>query len=164
MKDIDLIWECIIDKSYQDKIYLELLLNKIEDRKLAIGFLTDLWSKSSDWEVDKDDIVNLTATFLGEIPKKEMLIEYSSYFQTLMKNKNDRETEIAKFLVNFLTTLSTEISKGDNKGDFILSEIDTTKLEDILSEQKDKSFISDLKEKLLTMEMYEVLPLIDKYL
>lgn len=164
MKDIDLIWECLIDKSYQDKIQLELLLNKIEDRKLAIGFLTDLWSKSSDWKVDKDDIVNLTASFLGETPKKEMLIEYSSYFQTLMKNKNDRETEIAKFLVNFLTTLSTEISKGDNKGDFILSEIDTTKLEDILYKQKDKSFISDLKEKLLTMEMYEVLPLIDKYL
>ena len=164
MKDVDLIWECLIDKSYKDKIQLELLLNKIEDRKLAIGFLTDLWSKSSDWEVDKDDIVNLTASFLGEIPKKEMLIEYSSYFQTLMKNKNDREEDLAKFLVDFLTTLSTEISKGDNKGDFILSEIDTTKLEDILSEQKDKSFISDLKEKLLTMEMYEVLPLIDKYL
>ncbi len=164
MKDVDLIWECLIDKSYQDEVQLELLLNKIEDRKLAIGFLTDLWSKSSDWEVDKDDIVNLTASFLGEVPKKEMLIEYSSYFQTLMKNKNDREKEIAKFLVDFLTTLSDEISKGDNKGDFILSEIDTTKLEDILSEQKDKSFISDLKEKLLTMEMYEILPLIDKYL
>lgn len=164
MKDVDLIWECLIDKSYKDKIQLELLLNKIEDRKLAIGFLTDLWSKSSDWEVDKDDIVNLTASFLGEIPKKEMLIEYSSYFQTLMNNKNDREKDLAKFLVDFLTTLSTEISKGDNKGDFILSEIDTTKLEDILSEQKDKSFISDLKEKLLTMEMYEILPLIDKYL
>ena len=164
MKDIDLIWECIIDKSYQDKIYLELLLNKIEDRKLAIGFLTDLWLKSIDWEVDKDDIVNLTASFLGEVPKKEMLIEYSSYFQTLMNSKNDREKEIAKFLVDFLTTLSNEISKGDNKGDFILSEIDTTKLEDILSKQKDKSFILDLKDKLLTMEMYEILPLIDKYL
>lgn len=164
MKDVDLIWECLIDKSYKDKIQLELLLNKIEDRKLAIGFLTDLWLKSIDWEVDKDDIVNLTASFLGEVPKKEMLIEYSSYFQTLMNNKNDREKEIAKFLVDFLTTLSNEISKGDNKGDFILSEIDTTKLEDILSEQKDKSFISDLKEKLLTMEMYEILPLIDKYL
>ena len=164
MKDVDLIWECLIDKSYKDKIQLELLLNKIEDRKLAIGFLTDLWSKSIDWEVDKDDIVNLTASFLGEVTKKEMLIEYSSYFQTLMNNKNDREKEIAKFLVYFLTTLSNEISKGDNKGDFILSEIDTTKLEDILSEQKDKSFISDLKEKLLTMEMYEILPLIDKYL
>lgn len=164
MTDIDLIWECLIDKSYKDKTQLELLLNKIEDKKLAIGFLTDLWSKSSDWEVDKDDIVNLTSTYLGEVPKKEMLIESSSYFQTLMKNKNDREKDLAKFLVDFLTTLSNEISKGDNKGDFILSEIDTTKLEDILSEQKDKSFISDLKEKLLTMEMYEVLPLIDKYL
>lgn len=163
MKDIDLIWECLIDKSYQDNIQLELLLNKIEDRKLAIGFLIDLLVKYSDWEVDKDDIVNLTATFLGEVPKKEMLIEYSSYFRTLMNNKNDREEDVAKFLVYFLTTLSTEISKGD-KGDFILSEIDTTKLDEILSEQKDKSFISDLKEKLLTMEIYEILPLIDKYL
>ena len=164
MKDVDLIWECLIDKSYQDMIYLELLLNKIEDKKLAIGFLTDLWSKSNDWEVNKDDIVNLTATFLGEVPKKEMLIEYSSYFQTLMKNKEDKEEEISKFLVDFLTTLSNEISKGDNKVDFILSEIDTTKLDEILSEQKDKSFILYLKEKLLTIEMYEVLPLIDKYL
>ena len=100
MKDVDLIWECLIDKSYKDNIQLELLINKIEDRKLAIGFLTDLWSKSSDWEVDKDDIVNLTTSFLGEVPKKEMLIEYSSYFQTMMKNKNDREKEIAKFLVS----------------------------------------------------------------
>lgn len=164
MKDIDIIYKCIIDKSYQDMIYLELLLNKIEDRKLAIGFLTDLWLKYSDWEVDKDDITKLTATFLGEIPKKEMLIDCSSYFRTLMNNKDDREEDVAKFLVYFLTTLSTEISKGDNKRDFILSEIDTTKLDEILSKQEDKSFISDLKEKLLSIEMYEVLPLIDKYL
>lgn len=163
MKDIDIIYKCIIDKSYQDMIYLELLLNKIEDRKLAIGFLTDLWLKYSDWEVDKDDITKLTATFLGEIPKKEMLIDCSSYFRTLMNNKDDREEDVAKFLVYFLTTLSTEISKGD-KRDFILSEIDTTKLDEILSKQEDKSFISDLKEKLLSIEMYEVLPLIDKYL
>jgi hypothetical protein len=162
MKDVDLIWECLIDKSYQDGIQLELLINKIEDRKLAIGFLTNLFTNSKDWGVDKDIIINLASTYLGDTPKNEMLLDAFNYFQSKMKSKNSKHQNLDQFLIDFLTTLSSEII-GDDKEDFNLSGIDTTKLEDILS-KGDKNSIQHLKEKLLKMEMYEILPLIDKYL
>jgi hypothetical protein len=162
MKDVDLIWECLIDKSYQDGIQLELLINKIEDRKLAIGFLTNLFTNSKDWGVDKDIIINLASTYLGDTPKNEMLLDAFNYFQSKMKSKNSKHQNLDRFLIDFLTTLSSEIT-CDDKEDFNLSGIDTTKLEDILS-KGDKNSIQHLKEKLLKMEMYEILPLIDKYL
>jgi hypothetical protein len=162
MKDVDLIWECLIDKSYQYGIQLELLINKIEDRKLAIGFLTNLFTNSKDWGVDKDIIINLASTYLGDTPKNEMLLDAFNYFQSKMKSKNSKHQNLDRFLIDFLTTLSSEII-GDDKEDFNLSGIDTTKLEDILS-KGDKNSIQHLKEKLLKMEMYEILPLIDKYL
>jgi len=165
MIDIDLIWGCLLDKSYKDEIQLELLINKIEDKKLATGFLTNLWLNHKVWEIDKDFVVNIISSYLGETPNKELLLDSSSYFQAKMDSKDKRETELAKFLVDFLTILSDEISlSGDVKSDFELKDIETSKLEEVLSEQKDKTFIKDLKDKLLKMEMYEVLPLIDKYL
>jgi hypothetical protein len=162
MKDVDLIWECLIDKSYQDGIQLELLINKIEDRKLAIGFLTNLFTNSKDWGVDKDIIINLASTYLGDTPKNEMLLDAFRYFQNKIGDKNENQQKLDQFIVDFLTILEDEMS-GDDESDFIFSEIDTTKLEDILS-KGDKNSIQHLKEKLLKMEMYEILPLIDKYL
>jgi hypothetical protein len=162
MKDVDLIWECLIDKSYQDGIQLELLINKIEDRKLAIGFLTNLFTNSKDWGVDKDIIINLASTYLGDTPKNEMLLDAFRYFQNKIGDKNENQQKLDQFIVDFLTILEGEMS-GDDESDFIFSEIDTTKLEDILS-KGDKNSIQHLKEKLLKMEMYEILPLIDKYL
>jgi hypothetical protein len=161
MKDVDLIWECLIDKSYQDGIQLELLINKIEDRKLAIGFLTNLFTNSKDWGVDKDIIINLASTYLGDTPKNEMLLDAFRYFQNKIGDKNENQQKLDQFIVDFLTILEDEMS--DDETDFIFSEIDTTKLEDILS-KGDKNSIQHLKEKLLKMEMYEILPLIDKYL
>jgi hypothetical protein len=161
MKDVDLIWECLIDKSYQDVIQLELLINKIEDRKLAIGFLTNLFTNSKDWGVDKDIIINLASTYLGDTPKNEMLLDAFRYFQNKIGDKNENQQKLDQFIVDFLTILEDEMS--DDETDFIFSEIDTTKLEDILS-KGDKNSIQHLKEKLLKMEMYEILPLIDKYL
>jgi hypothetical protein len=161
MKDVDLIWECLIDKSYQDGIQLELLINKIEDRKLAIGFLTNLFTNSKDWGVDKDIIINLASTYLGDTPKNEMLLDAFRYFQNKIGDKNENQQKLDQFIVDFLTILEDEMS--DDETDFIFSEIDTTKLEDILS-KVDKNSIQHLKEKLLKMEMYEILPLIDKYL
>jgi hypothetical protein len=162
MKDVDLIWECLIDKSYQDGIQLELLINKIEDRKLAIGFLTNLFTNSKDWGVDKDIIINLASTYLGDTPKNEMLLDAFRYFQNKIGDKNENQQKLDQFIVDFLTILEDEMS-GDDESDFIFSEIDTTKLENILS-KGDKNSIQHLKEKLLKMEMYEILPLIDKYL
>ena len=163
MKDVDLIWECLIDKSYKDEIQLELLINKIEDRKLVVGFLTNLYTNSLDWEVDRGTIINVISTYLGDTPKNEILLDAFRYFQNKIGDKNENQQNLDQFLVDFLTILENEMSEDDDESDFIFSEIDTTKMENLLS-KGDKNSIKHLKEKLLKMEMYEILPLIDKYL
>ena len=163
MKDVDLIWECLIDKSYKDEIQLELLINKIEDRKLVVGFLTNLYTNSVDWEVDRGTIINVISTYLGDTPKNEILLDAFRYFQNKIGDKNENQQNLDQFLVDFLTILEDEMSEDDDESDFIFSEIDTTKMENLLS-KGDKNSIQHLKEKLLKMEMYEILPLIDKYL
>jgi len=163
MKDVDLIWECLIDKSYKDGIQLELLINKIEDRKLVVGFLTNLYTNSVDWEVDRGTIINVISTYLGDTPKNEILLDAFRYFQNKIGDKNENQQNLDQFLVDFLTILEDEMSEDDDESDFIFSEIDTTKMENLLS-KGDKNSIQHLKEKLLKMEMYEILPLIDKYL
>ncbi len=112
-------------------------------------------------DVDKDIIINLASTYLGDTPKNEMLLDAFRYFQNKIGDKNENQQKLDQFIVDFLTILEDEMS--DDETDFIFSEIDTTKLEDILS-KGDKNSIQHLKEKLLKMEMYEILPLIDKYL
>jgi|688.fasta_scaffold228655_3 hypothetical protein len=163
MKDVDLIWECLIDKSYKDEIQLELLINKIEDRKLVVGFLTNLYTNSVDWEVDRGTIINVISTYLGDTPKNEILLDAFRYFQNKIGDKNENQQNLDQFLVDFLTILEDEMSEDDDESDFIFSEIDTTEMENLLS-KGDKNSIQHLKEKLLKMEMYEILPLIDKYL
>ena len=163
MKDVDLIWECLIDKSYQDEVQLELLINKIEDRKLVVGFLTNLYTNSVDWEVDKGSIINIISTYLDDTPKDEMLMDAFRYFQNRIGDKNENQRKLNQFIVDFLTILESEMSEDDKESDFIFSEIDTTEMENLLS-KGDKNSIQHLKEKLLKMEMYEILPLIDKYL
>lgn len=163
MKDVDLIWECLIDKSYKDEIQLELLINKIEDRKLVVGFLTNLYTNSVDWEVDRGTIINVISTYLGDTPKNEILLDAFRYFQNKIEDKNENQQNLDQFLVDFLTILEDEMSEDDDESDFIFSEIDTTEMENLLS-KGDKNSIQHLKEKLLKMEMYEILPLIDKYL
>ena len=163
MKDVDLIWECLIDKSYQDEVQLELLINKIEDRKLVVGFLTNLYTNSLDWKVDRGTIINVISTYLDDTPKDEMLMDAFRYFQNRIGDKNENQQKLDQFILDFLTILENEMSEDDDESDFIFSEIDTTKMENLLS-KGDKNSIKHLKEKLLKMEMYEILPLIDKYL
>lgn len=163
MKDVDLIWECLIDKSYRDEIQLELLINKIEDRKLVVGFLTNLYTNSVGWKVDRGTIINVISTYLDDTPKDEMLMDAFRYFQNKIGDKNENQQNLDQFLVDFLTILENEMSEDDKESDFIFSEIDTTEMENFLS-KGDKNSIKHLKEKLLKMEMYEILPLIDKYL
>ena len=147
MKDVDLIWECLIDKSYKDEIQLELLINKIEDRKLVVGFLTNLYTNSVDWEVDRGTIINVISTYLGDTPKNEILLDAFRYFQNKIGDKNENQQNLDQFLVDFLTILEDEMSEDDDESDFIFSEIDTTEMENLLS-KGDKNSIQHLKEKL----------------
>ena len=113
--------------------------------------------------MDRGTIINVISTYLGDTPKNEILLDAFRYFQNKIGDKNENQQNLDQFLVDFLTILENEMSEDDDESDFIFSEIDTTKMENLLS-KGDKNSIQHLKQKLLKMEMYEILPLIDKYL
>lgn len=163
MTDIEIVYNCLHDKTYQDKLKLELILEQVQDKKLIKGFLTQLYSNSEGYEIDKEIPVELMASFLGEAPDKDDLLISADYFTEKMKELNDFTLGKNKFLINFLTEMksSMNVSPGQEVTE---KDIDCQKLEEILKSCEDKRYIEYTKSTLLEYEMYEFLKIVDKYL
>lgn len=158
-----MVYNCLEDKTYQDKLKLELILEKIQDNKLVKGFLTQLYSNSEVYEIDKDIPVQLMASFLGEVPDKEDLVISAEYYTEKMKELNDFILGKNKFLINFLTEMKSSMNVLPGQ-EVTEQDIDSEKLEEILKSCEDKRYIEYTKSTLLEYEMYEFLKIIDKYL
>jgi hypothetical protein len=163
MTDIEIVYNCVHDKTYQDKLKLELILEKVQDKKLVKGFLTQLYSNSEGYEIDKEIPVELIASILGETPDKEDLFTSAEYYSKLMKELNNFTMGKNKFLVNFLTEMKSSMSVADGQ-EVTEKDIDSEKLEEILKSCEDKRYIEYTKSTLLEYEMYEFLKIVDKYL
>jgi hypothetical protein len=163
MTDIEIVYNCVHDKTYQDKLKLELILEKVQDKKLVKGFLTQLYSNSEWYEIDKEIPVELIASILGETPDKEDLFTSAEYYSKLMKELNNFTMGKNKFLVNFLTEMKSSMSVADGQ-EVTEKDIDSEKLEEILKSCEDKRYIEYIKSTLLEYEMYEFLKIVDKYL
>ena len=163
MTDIEIVYNCLQNKTYQDKLQLELILEKVEDRKLVKGFLTQLYLNSEGYEVDKDIPVTLMVSILGQSPDKEDLFKSTDYYTEKMKELNDFTMYKNKFLINFLTEMKSSMNVADGQ-EVTEQDIDSEKLEEILKSCEDKRYIEYVKSTLLKYEMYEFLKIIDKYL
>jgi hypothetical protein len=163
MTDIEIVYNCVHDKTYQDKLKLELILEQVQDKKLVKGFLTQLYSNSEGYEIDKEIPVELIASILGETPDKEDLFTSAEYYSKLMKELNNFTMGKNKFLVNFLTEMKSSMSLADGQ-EVTEKDIDSEKLEEILKSCEDKRYIEYTKSTLLEYEMYEFLKIVDKYL
>ena len=162
MTDIEIVYNCLNDKTYQDKLQLELLCEKVEDKKLVKGLLTQLYSNSKGFEMDKNIPVELMASLFGDTDKEE-LFSASEYYSKLMKELNNFTMAKNKFLVQFLSEMKSSIKTEEGK-DITEKDIDSEKLEEILKSCEDKRYIEYVKSSLLEYEMYEFLKIVDKYL
>ena len=162
MTDIEIVYNCLNDKTYQDKLQLELLCEKVEDKKLVKGLLTQLYSNSKGFEIDKNIPVELMASLFGDTDKEE-LFSASEYYSKLMKELNNFTMAKNKFLVQFLSEMKSSIKTEEGK-DITEKDIDSEKLEEILKSCEDKRYIEYVKSSLLEYEMYEFLKIVDKYL
>jgi hypothetical protein len=163
MTDIEIVYNCLHDKTYQDKIELELICEKVQDKKLIKGLLTQLYSNSEGYEIDKEIPVELMASLFGSTPDKEELFSASEYYSKLMKELNDFTLNKNKFLVEFLSEMKSSIKSEEGK-EVTEKDIDSEKLEEILKSCEDKRYIEYTKSTLLEYEMYEFLKIVDKYL
>jgi len=162
MTDIEIVYNCVHDKTYQDKIELELVCEKVQDKKLVKGLLTQLYSNSGGYEIDKNIPVELMASLFGSTPDKDELFSASDYYSKLMNELNEFTLNKNKFLVEFLSEMKSSIKSEE--GQLTVKDIDTKKLEEILKSCEDKRYIEYTKSTLLEYEMYEFLKIVDKYL
>lgn len=158
MTDIDKIYECIIDKTYQNKSQLEIILSEIEDRELVIGFIFDMLLKHSAYEIDKQSMLELMAETLGEMTPRDFIKNCHSGFIKKIDKINKDSLSVNSFVVEALMMLCDHV---DEDGKFIGT---TFEFEKLLRSCDSKAKLAKLKENLLEGELYEFIGLVDKYL
>lgn len=158
MTDLEKIYECLIDKSYQNKAQFEIVLSDIGDKELAVGFLFDLLLKHASYEADKQTMLELIAETLGEMTPREYIKKCHDCFLERIKEINTESMEGNRFVMDALATLLSAMDSEDN----IIGS--TESFEKVVSECKSKDHLKRLKSHLLEAEFYEVIGIVDKYL
>lgn len=148
MNDIEEIYQCLLDKSYQDAIQLDILISKINDQELMLGFLFDLSIRHDEYESNKEtiDLAISNITNIDELEPEHVMTYHSKYIE-LLKVKNDESMEINKFSVSTLFMLLSGANDAYNN---------------TITECKNTNALVKLKEQLLEAEFYENISVIDK--
>lgn len=149
MSDLDKIYDCILDKTYQNKSQLEIILSHIEDRELVVGFIFDMLLKHSTYEVDKQSMLELMAETLGEMTPREFIKTCHNSFLEKIKKINEDSLSGNIFIVDALGALYNGTS---------------VEFEKVVSECENKDNLNKLKNNLLEAELYEFIGIVDKYI
>lgn len=166
MSDIEIIYNCVFDKTYQNKVQFKIELNKISDRKLLAGLLMDLSIKSEGYDSNKDEILQICAEVLSkEELETDYLLDANIYYQNSLSKMNKIRLGETRFLLDFYSYLLSDdkISQDlklkikEKVGDF-----EPVDIHELLT--NNKQYLPSLKQRMIDSELYEVIPLIDKYL
>jgi hypothetical protein len=149
MTDLERIYECLIDKTYKNKAQFEIILSQIEDRELAIGFVFDILLKHVAYDADRQTMLELMASTLGEMTPRDFIKECHDTFLEKLNKVNKESMAANLFVVDALGALYRGTSEDFEK---------------IISECESKEHLNKLKYNLLDAELYEYIGIIDRYL
>lgn len=158
MTDAEIAHNCIINKTYQNKIEFIIEIGKISDKKLITGLLIDLSLRSHDFESDKDQIMEICAELItkNELEDTKFLIDSVSYYKELIGKINKREILKHTFFSEFYSKLMENLKEHDK---YVINETDVC---DMFINNKE--YLGELKENLIKSELYEIIPLVEKYI
>lgn len=150
MNDIEEIYQCLLEKTYQDAVKLDIVLSKVEDEDLKLGFLVDLVARHKEYEADEETVqLAIANTFDTEkLNYEHVTICHEIYISTL-KKKNEESLIENKFSITTLMLLLEE-------------KIDEYEYE--VSRCESKGALAKLKDQLIEAEIYESIAVIDKRL
>lgn len=156
MKDIEIIHSIIFNETYNNSVLLDIELDKVQDIKLIIGMLTDLYSKE-EYEANKEIAIQKLAEYNNY---KDRLVECNQHFIDQMKEYNSKilkkypsQGVLEKFICILNSAkpdLNDEVDLTNNK-DFI----------DFIKSLSDKD-VDYFKNIMLKHELYKELALVDK--
>ena len=148
MNDVEEIYQCLLEKTYQDAIQLDILISKVSDRDLILGFLVDLAIRHEEYESDEETIKTAIANLTDSDGLDPVYVtECHTRYIDLLKTKNEESMEINKFSIDTLFLLLAEDTEGYEK---TVKACTNTKA------------LEKLKDQLLDAEIYENIAVIDK--
>lgn len=153
MEDLKRSKQILVDYTYNNKVLLEIELNKISDKRLAIGLLVDILCKVEEYEADKEIIESTLVMFIDK-NNSSKLLEYHSFFQEEMKKVSSKKSLVKA--LELITILKDSVL--DN------GEVNPLEVPDFVKGVKDcsKDDIEQLKKFLLKSEMYDLIVDIEK--
>ena len=163
MEDLKILNDILVDATYNDKVLLEVQLNKVSDKRLVVGLLTTIFSKLKELEADKETIAETLALFVNkEEAKDEFITKCFELFNTKIKEyrstlkKGPSLGTINKFLevCNMLKKEAT-----NNGGSVELT--DVPEFVELIKSCSDHD-LEGIKDILVNSEMYELVVTIDK--
>ena len=160
--DLEILQECLMDKTYKNKVQLELILDRIEDHRLANGFLITLYTKSDKYECNIDDILeSMFHIHNGKKPTIKDLTDDGEYFRLRMNDYIKSRTDVYQLVADLLRTLC------DGIDDLNLGPNDhlpvNNKFRDKVSTMSKEELVG-VKGYFISEELYEYLPCINEYL
>jgi FKBP-type peptidyl-prolyl cis-trans isomerase (trigger factor) len=154
MEDLKSLKQILVDYTYNNKVLLEIELNKISDKRLVIGLLVDILCKVEAYEADKEIIKSTLVLFIDETNSSK-LWEYHNFFREEMKKVPSNTSSLTKAL-ELITILKNSIL--DN------GVVNPLEVPDFVKGVKDSNEddIEQLKKFLLESEMYDLIVDIEK--
>lgn len=131
MSEIKKIYQCVLEKSYLNKIELSILLDSLSDRKLVKGFLNNICILNTRYEIDEDyknELLLLYIETFGE-DSTDDIKETAEYFNVEIQKVFDEEISDTKQRIESLNTIIEYM--GSDKDKSILEKCDLKALKSI---------------------------------
>ena len=166
MSDIEIIYNCVFDKTYQNKVQFKIELEKISDRKLLAGLLMDLSIKCDGYDSDKDEMMQICAEVLSkEELETDYLLDANIYYQNSLSEMNKERLGETRFLLDFYSYLLSDDKVSQELKEKVKEKVaDVGPIDIHYLLTNNKQYLPSLKQRMIDSELYEVIPLIDKYL
>jgi len=161
MEDLKILNDILLDATYNNKVLLEVQLNKVSDKRLAVGLLTTIFSKLKELEADKETIVETLALFVDKVEaKNEYITECFDLFNTKIKEyRSTIKRPSLETITKFLTVSGILKQRAiDNGGTIDVN--DVPEFVELVKSCNDND-IESIKDILVKSEMYELVVNID---
>ena len=150
MSEIEKIYQCILEKSYLNKVELSILLESLSNRKLVKGFLNSICILNSRYEISEDyktELLFLYIETFGEPSTTEDITESADYFSSEMGKISDSKIEQTELRIKSLGIIIEYIKNDKDKA---------------LFEECDLIILKSIKNILLESEMYVDIIVVDE--
>lgn len=151
-KDLELICKLTLDKTYQNPTSFSVMVDQISNISLLRGYLFDLYSRSNDFGVDKNQIDLIYKQKIGSI-NKSSIIKDLIFFRESIADHISIDFERKSWKLRAISCILDDIKNDDNS---------LSSLNEFFEEEYREDLINDIRCHLIENEWYEQVNPFDK--